>query len=815
MKVDGSLGSLLQGVSQQAPRDRLNGQCTLQENMSANPVDGLTRRPPTDLVGKLKTSTSVSGWHNFQTRDGRKFLAMYQGTTVDVFDLNATSQTVTVDADAVAYLTGTDNLRSITDDKDNTVVVNPVVTVDLLGASVVPYYNTQGNSGAIFQILGGLFGKRYSIYIDGTLAAYYETPDGSNTDDPKWSNTQTIASYLLQGLQTGSGTSHPGGYVNVTLYSTGMCAGWDAHIQDDVFVIKKPSGEFTASVGDGTGGSNFKVCTDTVTDVADLPRFAPHYYAIRIAENTEAEKDLWFKFIVSALEGTTTPDASAFGKAGYWQEAVAPDTPTSFDPATMPHKLAYDPDTVTFTFSRETYDPRRVGTSVSNPDPSFVDSKISDVANFQGRIVFLSGSNVIMSRTNRPTNFWRGSASALADTDPIDVYSKIESSAMLAAVQFNKDLVMFTRKAQHIVFGRTALTPSNAALVLTTSFESEPDAHPVASGHSVFFATNFGRFTGVREFVTEANNDDNDSRQITQHVNKYIVGKAKRLTSSTNYEMLAVHTDQSQSSVYMYQYIWSDENKKVQAAWCTWILPHDIAYSFFDEDTMYLVHKVGNDYYLLRMPLDVQDSGDCGYPVFLDQRFDVFGCTDAFVLPYDYLSSEQLVVVQSTDCPNPGLAVAIKSIENVPGTGYVVTLKRDMGGGDIIVGTRFMSRYMPTMPSVKDQNGVVLGTAKTRARSFLVSLDDTGYIAGRVRSKYGDGPEVTFNARIVGDIDNTVGEQPLSSEQFVLPYRQNVNAAEIELYSDSHLPMTLADIEYVGQYTKRGRRIANSNGGNN
>lgn len=815
MKVDGSLGSLLQGVSQQAPRDRFDGQCSLQENMTSDPVKGLSRRPPTDLVGLLGSASSVLGWHNFQTRDGRKFLAMYKEGDVSVFDLNADAQTVTVDPLAVAYLTGTTNMRSLTDDQDSTVIVNPSVKTATT-TSKPAYANTGARAAAVFQVLGGAYGATYTIYIDGVMRASYRPPGGTSAGDAVYAGTTHIAMRLEEALFNTIPTGHAPDGADSFQYGTAFCAteGYTVSIQGDIFWIRHPTSTFTVSVGDGSGGVNFKGCTDNVTDIADLPRAAPHLYAVRIAENTEQAKDLWFKFIVSDLGDNGVPDFVAFGRQGYWKECVAPDTDTEFDESTMPHKMTYDSATSTFNVSLENYVPRAVGTTVSNPDPSFVGNTINDVSSLQGRLVLLSGSNCIMSRTNRPTNFYRGSASALADTDPIDINSKADSSPMIAAVSFNKDLAIFTPKGQHIVFGRTGLTPGNAAIAPTTKFESELGAHPVGAGRNVFFPFNFGRYTGIREFYSEASTDHDDSRPVTQHVNKYLVGKTKHLTASSNFETLLVHTDDNQADLYVYQYIWQDE-KKVQSAWSTWKWKHDIVYSFFDQDILYMVERLGDDHYLLRMPLDVQESVDYGYAVYLDHRFDVFGCNDAFVLPYDFLKDEELVVVQGADCPTPGLRVAIKSIDNVPGTGWVVTLKHDMLGGDIVVGTRFLSRYMPTMPAVKDANGVVLGTAKTRAKSFLISLDDTGYIAGRVRSKYGDGPEVAFNARVVGDIENTVGEQPLSNEQFTLPYRQNVNDAEIELYTDSHLPMTLADIEYVGQYTKRGKRIANSNGGNN
>lgn len=805
MKVDGSLGSLLQGVSQQPARDRFEGQCTLQENMSSNAVKGLARRQPTDLVGSLGSATSVSGWHNFQTRDGNKFLVMYQTGTVKVFNLNAQAQAVTVDANSVAYLSGTTAMKSQTDKLDNTVVVNPSVTVTMDTTPPI-YLNGTGDPGAaIIQVLGGAYGNIYAVYIDGDLKASYRPPDGTTASDSVWAAPDNIAARLIDGLTGAAGTTAPDG-ASSQLISTGYCADWFFARKSDTIFMRKPAdtGKFNITVADGAGGVNLKACTNAVTDIADLPPIAPHYYTVRVAQNADPQKDMWFTFIASKDENNTTPIIDDFGEAGYWKEAVAPDTNTRFTTATMPHKLTYN--SPGFTFSEEDYDLRTVGTTTSNPDPSFVGNKINDVAEFQGRNVFLSGSNVIMSRTNKLINFWRGSASALADTDVIDINSTVNSSQMLAAVKFNKDLAVFTPKAQFVVFGRTALTPANAGLVLTTEFENEPQAHPVGAGRNVFFASIFGAYTGIREFYSESASDQEDSRPVTQHVNKYIVGKATKLTASATYDTLLVHTDTGQTDLYIYQYIWSD-GKKVQSSWSTYKFSQTIVHSFFDADVVYLVQKIGNDYYLLRMRLDVQASEGVDYAVTLDQRFDVFECHTSFTLPYAYLATEQLVAVQGTGCPTPGLSVGIKSI-----VGNVVTLKKDMQGGNIVVGTRFMSRYMPTMPSVKDANGVVIGTAKMTARAFLISMYDTGHIVGRARTRWGDGDPVAFNARIVGDIDDTVGEQPLSNDKFTMPFRYKVNEAELELYTDSHLPMGLEDIEYVGQYNKRGRRIANQGG---
>jgi hypothetical protein len=789
MKVDGSLKSLLQGVSQQPYKDRLTGQATLQENFISDPVSGLTRRPPTDLIGKLGSATTIKGWHNFKTRDGNRFIAWFHDSTAQVFDLNASEATVTIDSAALPYLAEAGKIRANTDEEDVTTFVNQSVVPAML-TDTISYFNNSPVYASVIQVLGGAYGRTYSISIDGVVKGSFATPDGSVATHSAQVDTKYIATELMTSLAT-------------------TMTGYTLVREEDVILIYRSGAEFKATASDGYGNINIKCMNDTVPETADLPRIAPHLYVVRVAEKTDPEKDLWFKFVVDNASYGTTPNVAGFGLAGYWQETVAPNVHYKFDLDTMPHILDYDAGTGDFSLSQGTWASRGVGTYVSNPNPSFIGTPIKDVSSFQGRSVLVAGSNVCMSRTNKPFDHWFGSASALADTDPIDINSTVESSSLISAVQHNRDLVVFSNEAQFVVFGRTKATPANASLVLTTRFESETGAHPVGAGKNVFFAANYGSYTAMREFFAEGNTDINDSRPITQHVKKYITGKAVHLSTSSNYDMLMVHTDTGQTRVYIYQYIWSD-TEKVQSAWHSWISEHPIVYSFFDEDRVYFVQKVGTDYYLLRMPLDVQIQDGVPYPVHLDQRFDVAGANTAFLLPYDYLHDAELVVVQGTGCPTPGLLAPIKTVAwDAGNSAYRVTLKRDMEGGDLVCGTRYMSKYVPTMPTVKDKDNVSVGTGNLRLRMFLVTLVNSGEITGRAISQYGNSEEVRFNGRLVGDIDNIVGEQPLTNEQFVMPFRLDAEEAEVEFYTNSHLPLTMSIIEWIGQYSKRGRRIEN------
>lgn len=53
MIYEGTYRSLIQGVSQQTPQERLDGQLGAQVNMLSDPVNGLRRRTGTKLHGRM------------------------------------------------------------------------------------------------------------------------------------------------------------------------------------------------------------------------------------------------------------------------------------------------------------------------------------------------------------------------------------------------------------------------------------------------------------------------------------------------------------------------------------------------------------------------------------------------------------------------------------------------------------------------------------------------------------------------------------------------------------------------------------------
>lgn len=787
-KVDGSISSLIQGVSQQPARERLPGQGELQENCTSDPVNGLARRGPSEFVAQLFSSADSYRFTDYDAGSLGHFEIAHKDEEIRVFNLDGTENTVTVDGTADTYIPDGE-LKFIGID-ENIYIVDPEKTTAMLSGA-----RTYVEDGSLVFWLGGQYGRDYEITLDWTDSLdvdyseteSYTTPDGSSASHISNIATDYLATQLYNDL-TGN---------------TNVNTNFDVSIESDVIFIRKKDAadvvSYEVKVSDGDGGANMFAVNGKVDDVGDLPRFAPHNYVVTVSESSSAEADDWYlEFLVDESDGLSAGDG--FGSNGGWVETVAPGLDYQLDPATMPHVLEKTGPTA-FTLKQAEWDDRSVGDDTTNPVPSFVGNSINDIGSFQGRLALTSDVNLILSRTNKHTNFFNQSATTLADNDPIDISSALGTFVLKTLVPHNRDLVVFSDKAQFILFGRNAITPKNSSLVLTTEFEADLSSDPVGAGRNVFFAFKYGNYTGIQEFFTDGSQDINDSRPITQHVSKYIEGVATSLVSTTNFNKLIVPSDNDPKVIYVYEYIWVDQ-RKVQTSWSTWKFDFDIEHMFFVDNLLYITHKDGNSYELYTLDLDDTADDGTGYRVMLDQKVPRTSVNTTFSAPYAVDDIDNYVVVQGEGCPNPGMRVLVDSYSDP-----VVTLKKDMEGGTVYFGRKYMSKYQPTTPFVRDENNVKVGSGVLTIKQFVVHFADTGYFDALITDDYGYVATVSYNGRVLGSPTNTIGEPAVADGSFRVPYKKNVESSQLEIRSDSHLPMYLTEMEWIGQWKKKGRRI--------
>jgi hypothetical protein len=797
-KVDGAISSLIQGVSQQPERERLPGQCELQVNCSSDPVNGLKRRARKEYVASLIDSSDSYIFEDYDAGSLGHFIMAYKDDEIKVFNLDGTENTVTVESGADTYVPARD-LKFI-------VIYDKIYLLDSSKeTAMLSSSKSYVEEGILVFLLGGQYGRDYKVNLtyenaagtENTITASVLTSNGGAANHIQGISTDKIALALYDSTNTQQETAV--GFKSNATFNTNF----DIDIIDDVLYIRSKSGadvvSYTATVEDGDGGSNIFVVNNQVKDAGEVPKYAPQGYIVKVSESSTSDADDWYlEFNVTDDEDTAV--GSGFGKNGVWLEAVAPGIDYQIDPDTMPHVLEKTGPTA-FTLKKGEWGERAVGDDETNPLPSFIGNTLLDILSFQGRLVLLSDVNLILSRPDKHTEFFNQSATVLSDDDPIDIASSLGTYILRSAVAHNRDLIVFSDDAQFILFGRNTITPKNSSLVLTTEFETDLTAKPVGAGRNIFFSFTYGVYSGIQEFFTEGGEDINDSRPITQHVLNYVRGTVQQLVSTTNFNKLVVRTDDDLKQVYVYEYVWIGR-EKAQSSWSKWNFSKDVKHMFFVDSVLYTLCRDGDDYELYTMDLD--DTSDSGVPyrIALDELITRDTVTSTFTVPYTVTDIDEYVAVQGTGCPNPGLRAPISSFSS--GT---VTLEDDMGGGSIYFGRAYSSRYIPTTPYVRDRDGVKVGSGKLTIKHFVVHFNKTGYFDATIKDDFGYSAQVTYNGRVLGHPNNLIGEAAIVKGSYKVPYKKNAEYSRLEISSNSHLPFYITEMEWEGQFKKKGKRI--------
>jgi len=782
MKVDGSINPLVQGVSQQPAKIRLPGQCTRQENLSSDPVDGLKRRPPSEYIASLFTETTGVQFLDFNISGEAYVLALESGS-VRVFDTLGVERTVTIAAGAEVYFDTSKFVATYAD--DGTYLVNTAKTVAMQSATK-SYIHT-GNS--LVYLLGGQYGRSYTIRLQwgaNDVSVSYATPNGGAAAD----SLKIATDYIITQLETALNADAT------------IAPDFTIARESDVLYIKNDAGDpVETTVSDGDGGANIFAVDYEVTDESNVPRYAPKGFIVKIVGDSSDGSDDWYVEFVT--DDTSIALGAGFGNAGKWVETVGPDIEYLLDTSTMPHTLIQD-GSGNFDVDFGLWEGRQVGDTNSNADPSFIGKVINDIGLFQGRLVFVAGKRVIMSRTNKHLDFWVQSATTSTATDPIDIEStaKDVSTNMLRIIPHNRDLVIFSEDAQFVVFGRNTLTPDNSALVLTTAFKANLSASPISAGKNILFAIDYGTNTGMREFFTEGAEDIDNSEPITQHVSKYMKGSITRLAGTSNFNLLLAQTTGDTENIYAYEYLWKDRTL-VQSSWSTWVFSGPVEHIFFVNNVVYLVQVINNRYVLVKLDLDIAEDTGLSYQVKLDYKVPVNSVTTTVTNPlHGLVSPEDLVIIQGAGCPAPGLRVLMESY-----TSSTITLKQDMLGGSVFVGLPYMSIYTPTRPFVKDREGQAIDVINFKVRDYTINFKDLGYVKCNKTSAHRDTISHAFYGKRAADPLTPLGSVSVTAGSFRFPFGDDPTHAELEIVSDSHLPMNILDIGWTGQYNKLGRRI--------
>lgn len=273
--------------------------------------------------------------------------------------------------------------------------------------------------------------------------------------------------------------------------------------------------------------------------------------------------------------GGVAPDASDSSQPEErWVRAAAPAQPEALiDQDTMPMKLVRNTAS-TFTIGPETFPPRPVGTSVTNPARDLFKNgrKIKDATIYRDRRVYGGqAGEIAFSASGKHTTFFRDSVNAVTDADPFD--RTLPSTGGVGVEffeQFRRSLIVFTTGAmQAEIDASDAFTGSTASITVSTRVRALA-SRPLADTAYIYFLARNGDFAQVKEYYYDDLRVSASAGDVTQQVPRLIPATARQTAIAPQHGTLFILPDDGYE-LYQFFYVYDAANlsdgRKLQAAW--------------------------------------------------------------------------------------------------------------------------------------------------------------------------------------------------------------------------------------------------------
>lgn len=788
--LEGTIQSLLQGVSQQIPRERQPGQLGAQLNMLSDPVSGIRRRPPAEVVWDSSIDNpgldslyteyverGTDGRHLLiNTSNGNWWLLSKDGKSIvnsgnDPYFVTTVGQT-SIQTASIAGLTYILNTE-----------MAPNTTVDNAG-------RIDPSTTGFFYIKTVAFQKRWEVTVSwtgGSVSGYYNAPDASHSESAEWVSAPYVVRALIDGDPNGQG-------IGSAITAAG---GSISRFEGYMYISGLPNLVVSTSAGDVYAVASGQ---SRVHQEQDLPAQLPaEAHGAMCQVGTASAETAWYQY----SHNTRT-----------WSEVGAYGSITKI--TNMPRELAADDNII----ARE-WEGRLAGNDDNNQNPGFIENGyITGIAAFQGRLVLLSGSVVDMSASGLYQRFYRSTVTSLLDTDRISISSaSAQDSVYRTAVQFNRDLVLFANSMQAVVPGSAVLTPTNASISITSTYECDSRVTPVMAGQTVIYPNKRNNsYAGILELIPSPYTSSQYATQdATVHLPRYIPGRVLQMQSSSVTNMAFVRMSGQRKHLLVYEYMWGGQDGgKMQAAWHQWTFPYNILSVQALEDEVFLYLQgpsPGNK--LLILSMDPREGYNLGMEYTnaysdLQTQVTVSGGVlevPAVLRPEGWADTykEDLILTYPANSPMGPTEVGLQGIAGTDRLSVV----RGVPDGQYTMGRRYNSTFTLTTPVLRDQNGKLVGSGHVRLLRLDVAVRNSGHFDVHVTDTPRD---VDWSGELTGILMNskelTLGKTlRMDLATITVPCRTNADTTEITLYTKGSQELNVLDISYILRYNQRRRRI--------
>ena len=463
-----------------------------------------------------------------------------------------------------------------------TVISNAVGIPDATGSSV----------GYDIEITGR---KPYDTYRFKSNVAKYVTPKNPDKGSLSMAN-------VLKGLVADLTTQYGNTTFTYEIIGNGILIKKVADV-DDLHI----------ELAGGLTGESLSYFKDSAQDVSKLPSECDHGYIVEVANTEESDADnYWLKFKADNGDHGT----------GVWEETVAPGITAGLDHHTMPHALVAVRDSndniTSFKFCELSggssnpkgveWDTREVGDLETNPDPSFVGKKISQIFFYRNRLGFIANEQVVLSQPSSYHNFFAVSAITTSDDNPIDIsVSDVKPAYIHHVLPTQKGVMMFSDAGQFMLFSeQDAFSPKTARLKKLAGYECSPTIKPLDMGTTYMFVNHAGAYSRAFEMAIVDESIPPKIIDQTRVVPEFLPKTINVNSGSADLGLTTFGINNStydgtvgkRSTIYHYKYFDSGDQRE-QSAWYTWTLTGVLRHCFYTGGSFYTVTQQENNEYIL------------------------------------------------------------------------------------------------------------------------------------------------------------------------------------------------------------------------
>mgnify|MGYP001458657398 CR=1 FL=1 len=584
MLVNYNLNNLSGGISQQQPELRFDNQVEDMVNFTITNSEGLVRRNPTESVIENVTNsfTVDTPMHSYVDGSGNGYgMYLYYNTSTSkvkarVFTTSGVEKTVT---DSSYYLSSYfDNLSSNALKRnvqfltvgDTTWILNKNKTV--LKDSYVPTsYSTNKAFYWVKRSFDDGQGKGYDYLVKLKLktSSTWKTVKVKNIvetqsvdSDGHVTTVSTTTFNIPNATTTLIGANQIANVINGGNQGTGGedWTGWSAKLVGSVVRITAPSSaEFDFECGDSWGNQASFGWTNEVPKITDLPADMRGF--------TEYEVG------IVAITGSTKNDFTSYyvkwtGES--WKESRPRNLQTKIDVSTMPVMLRRKSDG-NFEILRMSLLEAIVGDDESNPFPSFIDRKISNMFFFKDRLGFTSEESVCLSETSVYGNFFATTVMEILDSDPIDVTIDSNTVSNIRNITASGGaLTLWSDNAQFLLAGGEVLSPATTRISQTSSYSCDNNIPPIVVDNEVIFVNKKGTYSELMSYSPASLQADKSSAEsIMAHLPRFITSDIVSLVASPENNMVFILTESEPTTIYVYKYL-VQGNQKVMNSFFKW-----------------------------------------------------------------------------------------------------------------------------------------------------------------------------------------------------------------------------------------------------